>query len=77
MDFNHKIYLERSENELHLALIIQKISDEKDLQVKIFGMKEDTYYSATISHAYYCIFYAAKAYLILKGIKTETPNAVI
>ncbi len=37
-------------------------------------MKEDTYYSATISHSYYSIFYAAKAYLLLKGIKTQTPN---
>ncbi len=37
-------------------------------------MKEDTYYSAAISHAYYCIFYAAKAYLLLKEIKTEAPE---
>jgi uncharacterized protein (UPF0332 family) len=37
-------------------------------------MKEDTYYSATISHAYYSIFYAAKAYLLLKGIKTQPPE---
>jgi len=27
-----------------------------------------------ISHSYYCIFYAAKAYLINKGIKTEPPE---
>ena len=37
-------------------------------------MKEDTYYSAAISHAYYSIFYAAKSYLLLKGIKTEAPE---
>ncbi len=27
-----------------------------------------------ISHAYYCIFYAAKAYLAKKGVKTESPE---
>ncbi len=74
MDFEHKIYLERAQNELNLSLMIFIISDDKGLQVATFGMKEDTYYSATISHAYYSIFYAAKAYLFLKGIKTEAPE---
>jgi uncharacterized protein (UPF0332 family) len=74
MDSEHKIYLARAENELNLSVMVQKISDDKKLQVEIFRMKEDTYYSATISHAYYSIFYAAKAYLLLKGIKTEAPN---
>ncbi len=31
-------------------------------------------YSAVISHAYYCIFYASKAYLLQKGIKTQAPE---
>ena len=56
VDFEHKIYLTRAENELNLSLIIMKISDDKDMQVSTLGMREDTYYSATISHAYYCIF---------------------
>jgi uncharacterized protein (UPF0332 family) len=51
-----------------------RISNDKEMQVSTFGMKEDTYYSAAISHAYYSIFYAAKAYLLLKGIKTEAPE---
>ncbi len=55
-------------------MIVMKISDDKELQLSAFNMKEDTYYSATISHAYYCIFYAAKAYLLAKGIKTEPPE---
>lgn len=74
MDFEHKIYLARSQNELNLSIIIQRVSDDKNLQVDIFGMKEDTYYSATIAHAYYSIFYGAKAYLMLKGIKTHAPE---
>lgn len=75
MDFEYKIYLSRAQNELNLSLIIMKISDNKEMQVSTFGIKEDTYYNATISHAYYCIFYGAKAYLLLKGIKTRAPEA--
>lgn len=74
MDFEHKIYLARAQNELNLSMMILKISDDKKMQIEIFAMKEDTYYSAVISHAYYSIFYAAKAYLLLKGIKTFAPE---
>lgn len=74
MDFEYKIYLARAQNELNLSIMIQKISDDKKMQIEVFGMKEDTYYSATISHAYYSIFYGAKAYLLLKGIKTQAPE---
>src|SRR3989338_4872004 len=74
MDFGHKIYLGRAQNELSLSMMVQRISDDKKLQIEIFGMKEDTYYSATISHAYYSIFYAAKAYLLLKGIRAQAPE---
>lgn len=74
MDFEYKIYLARAQNEINLSVIIQKISNDKKMQIEIFGMKEDTYYSATISHAYYSIFYAAKAYLLLKCIKTQAPE---
>ena len=74
MDFEYKIYLARAQNELNLSMMVKKISDDKKMQVEIFAMKEDTYYSAVISHAYYSIFYAAKAYLLLKGIKTQAPE---
>ena len=74
MDFEYKIYLARAQNELNISMMVLKISDDKKMQVEIFAMKEDTYYSAVISHAYYSIFYAAKAYLLLKGIKTSAPE---
>ena len=60
MGFEYKIYIEREQNELNLSVMVQKISDNTKIQIEIFGMKEDTYYSATISHAYYSIFYADK-----------------
>jgi uncharacterized protein (UPF0332 family) len=74
MDSGHKIYLQRSANELNLSSMIMRISDDKDMQLLTFGMKADTYYSAAISHAYYCIFYASKTYLLMKGIKTAAPE---
>lgn len=74
MDSEYRIYLTRAENELNLSMMIMRVSDDKKMQVELFGMKEDTYYSATIAHAYYSIFYAAKAYLLSKGIKTKAPG---
>jgi len=74
VDSEYKLYLQRAQNELNLSRIILRISDDKDLQISTFAMKEDTYYSATIAHAYYSIFYGAKAYLLVRGIKTEAPE---
>lgn len=53
MVFEHKIYLSRAENELNLSMMIMRLSEDSEIQVSVFGMKEDTYYSAAISHAYY------------------------
>ena len=75
MDSDTKLYLERAENELRLVEIIMKLSTDQDLQVKTFNLgKAETYFSSVISHAYYSIFYTAKAYLILKGIRTKPPE---
>ena len=69
------LYLERAENELELAKIVFKITDKKNIQEDVFAIKQPlTFFSTVISHSYYCIFYAAKAYLINKGIKTEPPE---
>ena len=75
MDLDYKIYLERAENEINLSEIIMELSLNKDIQIKSFSLKKiDTYFSSVISHAYYCIFYCAKAYLLTKGVKTEFPE---
>ena len=69
------LYLERAENELELAKIVFKITDEKSIQENVFFIKRPlTFFTAVISHSYYCIFYAAKAYLASKDIKTEFPE---
>jgi uncharacterized protein (UPF0332 family) len=74
MDSISELYLKRAQNELNLSIMIKKISDDKKMQLEVFGMTEDTYYSAVISHAYYSIFYATKAYLLTKNITTDAPE---
>jgi len=75
MDSEFKLYLKRAQNELNLARIIMKLSLEKDIQINLFKIEEeDTYFSSVISHAYYSIFYGAKAYLKTKKIITKSPE---
>ncbi|MDO8563991.1 MAG: hypothetical protein Q7R87_03200 [Nanoarchaeota archaeon] len=68
MDSNIKLCIERAENELILARAVKYLSDNSTLKKESFNIGEDiTFYSAVISHAYYSIFYSAKAYLISKN----------
>ena len=74
MDSEVSIYLKRSENELRLAKALFKLSQDEKLKDELNVYREDTFYSGAISHAYYSIFYSAKALLLTKGIKTSYPN---
>lgn len=74
LDYNKILYLDRAKNELDLAKAIFKLSIESELK-KEFNLKEDsTFFSNVISNSYYCIFYSAKAFLSINGIKTEMPD---
>lgn len=75
MDLNYNLYFERANNEIKFADIAFFVSNNKDIQINVMKIEEpETYYNSVISHAYYCIFYSAKAYLAKKGIKTEAPE---
>lgn len=74
MDSISKLYLQRAQNELNLSVITMKVSKDPQMQLSLFGLKQDTYYNGVITHAYYCIFYSAKAYLKSKDIKVEAPE---
>ncbi len=68
------LYLERAENELDLAKAIFKLSRNNELKLR-FELKEGkTFFSNVISNAYYCIFYSAKAYLLIRNIETRPPE---
>ncbi len=74
MDSKAKIYLERAENEFRLARAIFNLSEKENLKIELLANPDDTFYSAVISHCYYCIFYSAKAILLTKKIETKVPN---
>ncbi len=70
-----KLYLQRAENELAAAEILYTISSDAKIQKEQFKLEENfTFYSAVISHAYYSIFYAAKAILAENNINTTAPE---
>lgn len=64
----------RAENELKHAETMFKISESKKLKPELNLLDEDTFYSGVISHAYYSIFFGAKALLMSVKIKTRSPN---
>lgn len=74
MDSLVEIFLDRADNEIHAAESLKKLSEDIKSK-KEFELNEDvTFYSSVISHSYYAIFYAAKAILLVKGIKTTSPE---
>jgi len=69
------LYLERAENELELAKVIFRLTDDKRIQEEVFHLRQPlTFFSAVIAHSYYSIFYAAKAYSLRKGVRTAPPE---
>ncbi|MFH0701195.1 MAG: hypothetical protein V2A62_02040 [Candidatus Woesearchaeota archaeon] len=75
MNDEAELYLQRAENELVAAQIMFEISSNQKLQKEQFKLeKEFTFYSTAIAHSYYCIFYSAKAILIINGVNTEAPE---
>jgi uncharacterized protein (UPF0332 family) len=68
------LLLERAENEFALTEIVFAISVEPDKQRPLTAKEPSTFYSAVITHAYYTIFYSAKAYLRTKGIEIRPPE---
>jgi uncharacterized protein (UPF0332 family) len=74
MDSTAEIFLERAGNELLAAESLKKLSDEAKAKEDFHISEDTTFYSSVISHSYYAIFYAAKAILLAKGVKTSSPD---
>ena len=74
MDLTAKIYLQRAFNEISVAKLLFAVSNNQKKKQEFQIEEETTFFSSVISHAYYSIFYAAKAILLTKGIKTEMPD---
>ncbi len=74
MDSMAKIFFERAKNESRLASGLIIVSENLEIK-RLMGVNDsDTFYSASISHAYYSIFYAAKALLLTENVKTAMPE---
>lgn len=76
MDSDHRdvLYLERAKSELDLARVIFRVSGSPALKLDL-GLKQDqTFFSNVIGNSYYCIFYSAKALLLIHGIETRPPE---
>ena len=69
-----RIYLSRALNELSQAKLLFTISNDDEKKQEFQIEEEMTFYSGAISHAYYSIFYSAKAILLTKEIKTTAPQ---
>ena len=74
MDSQIKLLLERADTELVLAQKIMLLTEDIQLRKELCIEPQKTFYSSVISHGYYAIFYAAKAILLTKSIKTTSPD---
>lgn len=74
MDSLVERYLNRADNEIMVAESLKKLSESPKEKHDFELPSNVTFYSSVISHAYYGIFYSAKAILLTKGIKTTSPN---
>ena len=66
-----KNLIKRAENEIIIAEKLKNMSDDAKIKIYMDIPRDMTFYSAVISHAYYGIFYSAKAYLISKKINLQ------
>lgn len=74
MDSQVEIFIKRANNELLAAESLKRLSEEIKTKEDFHIPQDATFYSSVISHSYYAIFYAAKAILLTKNIKTTSPN---
>ena len=74
MDSQVEIFIKRANNELLAAESLKRLSEEVKYKDEFSIPQDATFYSSVISHSYYAIFYAAKAILLTKNIKTTSPN---
>lgn len=74
MDSGVSLWLDRAETEILAARSLKKPSED-DAAKKDFGIPAiATFYSGVISHAYYAIFYSARAALLSKKREISSPN---
>ena len=74
MDSKVKLFLQRAENERDLGKALFVLSQNNELKNELSLTEDHTFYSAVISHSYYCIFYSARAILLNEKVNIEPPE---
>lgn|SRR3989338_3671078 len=74
MDLRVNLWLNRAHNELTTAQVLKRVSEEPSLKKEFQIQASATFYNGVISHAYYAIFYAARAALLLEKIEVVAPD---
>jgi uncharacterized protein (UPF0332 family) len=74
MDSMAEIFIERAGNEMIAAESLKMLSEESGAKEDFRIPQDTTFYSSVISHSYYAIFYAAKAILLTREIRTSWPE---
>lgn len=74
MDSKVSLLIDRAENELLTSQALKKISENDTLKKDIELPLSTTFYSSVIAHAYYSIFYVAKAALSNINVEIGAPN---
>jgi len=72
MDLKVNLLMDRAANEIFAAKALKKLSEEEQLKKEFEFPNSVSFYSSVISHAYYAIFYSAKAYLTSKNIPLKS-----
>jgi len=72
MDSMVSLFMDGAQNSIFASQALKKISEDDSLK-KTFGFTNAvSFYSSVISHSYYAIFYAAKAYLLSRSIPLKS-----
>ena len=74
MDSRVNLWLDRASNELFAAQALHRISQDAALKKELVLPAPTTFYSSVIGHAYYAIFYAARAALLLQKVEVRPPD---
>jgi len=74
MDSKVDVFIKRAKSELDSSEVLFLASEDLEIKNKAAIDPESTFYSGVIAHAYYSIFYCAKAMLLSKEIITVSPE---
>ena len=74
MDSEVELTFGRAKDEFFLAEKDMKLSIDPEAKSFFGVLPNKTYFHSVISHAYFSIFYSARAYLISKQIKVSPPK---